>query len=97
MDGETAKKLKDSGFPDSKIVRQDVLQIDDWFSPDLLTLIKACGDRFKTLIHPNSINNGNQWGAQSCIYEGEQWVKYGSTPEIAVANLYLELKNKKNG
>lgn len=83
MTYETAKKLKDAGFPiieyaDKPIQEKNYMIVhlkgggyDKLFIPTLSELIKACP---KSLKHP---------------YEG-------STPEEAVANLWLELNNDTN-
>ena len=44
---DLASLLKQAGFPDSKIVRQNVQEIEDWFSPSLEDMIKFVeGDKF---------------------------------------------------
>lgn len=83
---ELAKKLKDAGL------QTPYARIEQYYPdvniPTLEELIEACGDKFSTLTN----RAGNPyWRAWGITGEDVQ----GSTPEEAVANLYLEL-NKKN-
>ena len=56
--------------------------------PNLSELIKACGDDFISL--EKKLPLGGLWIAAS-----EYWKGDGSTPEEAVANLYLALQKNK--
>ncbi len=101
MNYETAKKLKDAGYPQGMgkgdIVNDGVfyedgtgLHLDNAYAPTLLELIKACGQPFMLQSH-----DGDVWQAfhDTHTITGEE-VGEGSTPEIAVANLYLALNTK---
>lgn len=89
---ELAKELKDAGFP------QNILgKVDDWVvrMPSLFELIESCGDNFDYL------ERGTQGGwyayhenfgateEESCDDSG-----HGSSPEEAVARLWLALNKK---
>lgn len=61
--------------------------------PTLSELIKACGDRF------NSLSKQSKWTSEdmewiACEGSGNSKSGIGSTPEEAVAYLYLELNKK---
>lgn len=86
MNQELAEQLKSAGFPDTKIVRDAIVINDEWFSPSLEVLIKECGEKFHGLWRMMDL-----WYAKSDIGQEIR----GSTPEEAVAKLWLEL-NKKN-
>lgn len=89
---ELALKLKEAGF------RQDtdvILAYDGEVisCPTLSELIEACGDKFASLTRE----------VQTSTFKTEGWVSYlydsilegkGSTPEEAVANLWLALNTK---
>lgn len=99
---DLAKKLKDAGYP----IRNDVNHFcpgcycsPSDILPTLSELIEACGDRFSSLGH---FKEDNHWEAAT-FFEGfkEGWqdrlgegVATGSTPEEAVANLWLKLNHK---
>lgn len=106
MNYELAKKLKDAGFP----MKETFSGIDQLpsgnrayydqehkISPTLSELIEACGDKFEYL---NRVHGGtDSWfagtqddyaGTEMSIFQGEK----GSTPEEAVANLWLDLNRK---
>lgn len=94
MNHELAKKLKDAGFKSSKNFggEQKLLIYADeaeWMSPTLSELIEACGDRFFALYrqYPERNYRADAWkGDEKAL---------GSTPEEAVANLWLALNEKK--
>ncbi len=101
MDYELAKKLKDVGFPqiglDDYCRSTSSVGEDFAYEPDLSELIEACGDRFS---HLSKDPERKEWGA--AVWEdmanpesAKQISKLGKTPSEAVANLYLELKKKK--
>lgn len=68
---------------------------EDVYSPTLSELIEACGEKFTSLL--NGYPNGRAIPG-STITPWEAWGEYpkyhglGSTPEEAVANLYISLK-----
>lgn len=99
MNYELALKLKESGFPQPESVKipdylptniintSSVWELkENVYTPTLSKLIEACGDKFDKLLR---------------IYTGEFVAEtigkephIGSTPEEAVAKLWLELNNK---
>ncbi len=93
MKYELLKKLVDAGFPKAELPKYskdlkepDYLIVDyvgNW--PTLSELIEACEDEFAYLKRhfPSGI-----WEAATDGYEQQ-----GSTPEEAVANLWLSIKN----
>ena len=105
MNYELAKKLKDAGFPqnmdryhyDGKNNQTSALDEDGIDFPTLSELIEACGDE---IIGISKYNNGE--------YAKDGWYAmyhkpamsnttfiYGSTPEEAVANLWIQLHTNK--
>ena len=103
MNYELAKQLKDAGFiqnphehSESPNAWFDVDgNLGDWkndendvYNPTLSELIESCGDRFSFLRRVRT----DYWEAIKInpIPEFPQY-PFGSTPEEAVANLYLEL------
>ena len=65
------------------------------FVPTLSELIKACGDSFKSL-QKNDFLMVGKWYAMGHFSDERPMVEtYGSTPEDAVANLWLALNTKK--
>lgn len=94
MTYELAKKLKDAGYKQggSPNTMYSPDQKEIVYIPTLSELIKACGDDFSGLI----INRGplsdvnTKW---SCA--GGRFIGLGSTPEEAVANLWLSLQELK--
>jgi len=95
MNYELAKKLKDAGFPQKErsiIVGNedsftpDPARLDVYYVPTLSELIEACGDDI--FLEMCRVGH-NDWLAT----DGEHNMR-GSTPEIAVANLWLELNKK---
>lgn len=105
MNYELAKKLKEAGYPmklaittsdPSNLFTYPVGGAHFYIYPTLSELIEACGDRFACLL-----NLGNDdWKARAdepCYecYNGQPEGK-GSTPEEAVANLWLELNKKES-
>lgn len=101
---ELARALKDAGFPqgwkglkgeyveysphdEESGVTQDVLLYI--YVPTLSELIEACGDRFPMLSRGD---NGIDWICCSYNSDKDSWEEYskGSTPEEAVARLWLE-------
>ena len=102
MNYELAKQLRDNGFPQEQVEVKDGLpgyaqsiqngnhHLDEGgkvYEPTLSELIEACGEDFKKLFR--------------YTLENEIWFECnditticGSTPEEAVANLWLALNNK---
>ena len=98
MNYELAKQLKNAGFPLKKCVEPiDIYKVkdvgtfyygaDDYYFPTLSELIDACDSRLESIL---KLPNG-KWETSSDVdYEiGETT---GTTPEEAVAKLWLELK-----
>lgn len=88
MNYELAKELKDAGF-ESKHSSEDAKypDKDGYVPPNLSELIEACGERFGELYRfPQS------WSAEEYGNSGVEG--NGSTPEEAVARLWLALNNK---
>lgn len=103
---KTAKRLKDEGFPQMVQRNKYILssgEVLDWqhshsvYMPTLSELIEMCMDFY----YPCQFNMGgmNTWWA-IVRGEGNQKaivpVQTGSTPEEAVAELWLTLKNESN-
>lgn len=107
MNYETAKKLKDAGFKYSNSLHRaykpdgtfrtlgDTEDEEYIYEPTLSELVEACSDRFRWL---GKEQQG--WTAQATGVTGEDKIRSkdikvkGSTPEIAVANLWLALNTK---
>lgn len=96
---ELAKKLKQSGFPQTgSVIVSPIINgypeeaPYDVTYPTLPELIEACGDEFKGILR-NVLKGivGEKWVASNMA---ENLFATGSTPEEAVANLYLELNKK---
>lgn len=101
---ETAKKLKDSGFP-QKVHGKHILPTDEIldyrlsntvYLPTLSELIDACGKDFEALVRREE-----DWAAYMIdeAYKGDCvsdccGYSTGPTPEEAVANLWLALNIK---
>jgi hypothetical protein len=95
MNYELAKKLKDAGFAQTGdgryILHCGPNDFDpDVYRPTLSELIEACGFEFDKLQILERYYASKQilWSASSVDFKN----KSGSTPEEAVANLYLALK-----
>lgn len=106
MNYELAKKLKDAGFPliestvgycdnkcHGKDCNEELIRIDGkvYWIPTLSELIEACDGMLAHLGDKSGIGD-KRWRAWSFIKDGISLDVQGSTPEEAVANLYLELK-----
>lgn len=103
MNYELAKKLKDAGFPQDKcsVIVHSGLQSNDIMAtramaPSLSELIEACGSRFDYLER----GLDGRWYAYhenfgDSIEESIDDSGIGSTPEEAVANLWLSLNAPK--
>lgn len=92
MNYETAKKLKDAGFPfrepTCEFCKEHGISCGASY-PTLSELIEACGDEFIALHKGKNI-----WYAEGEDEPLEPEQQFGKTPEEAVANLYLALKGK---
>jgi len=82
---ETAKELKDNGF------REPCEYRDNLPYPTLSELIEACGEGFWGL---NRLEK-DKWSCHFMEDENSTGEPLYSTPEEAVANLYLSLKRDK--
>ena len=88
MNYKLAKKLEEAGFPD--VVMSYPEKMSDpikWVMPSLSELIYECGDNISS-IH----REGACWYASQ--YVDTDLSNEGSTPEEAVANLWLKLNGK---
>ena len=93
MDYLLAKKLKEKGFPLKLDSYEAFAHIDEfkYQIPTLSELIEACGEKFWEL-QANPTTEG-KWLSRGSIGEGKYvYSKFGETPEIAVANLWLKLR-----
>ena len=63
--------------------------------PTLSELIEACGDIFLSLDSPLVLGSKEQWRATACNSEKMFREGFGSTPEEAVANLWIALQANK--
>jgi len=109
MPYELAKQLKDAGFPQDRkrgwFVFRDPKAPDAHFQayiPTLSELIEACGDDFVRLTRYTYSGGKIGWYASPKAFLGFQQVApeehladfHGSTPEEAVAHLFLALHSK---
>lgn len=101
MTYELCKKLKDAGFPQKDSVRYIFMldRSDQVYVPELSELIEVCRDSFWKL----EIHGGSGGGENGIMIENlpGPWFAYshklelaGSTPEEAVAQLWLELQKQ---
>jgi hypothetical protein len=99
MTYEVAKKLKDNCFPFTKCEDKKCNHIKEigsdfhYLPPTLSELIEACGHEFGQLYRRDS----DRWLAvvpPKWLTEEPRLESYGSTPEEAVANLWLALNGK---
>lgn len=90
---DTAKKLKDAGFP-----QDTIFDGEDWYEdpeprkPTLSELIAACGMYFNLIERITD----NEWEASGFKhFDGDDAIKIrGKTPEEAVAALWLAVEGK---
>lgn len=109
MDYSLAKKLKDAGFPlpdrrcsyciEQSYVSCTVCEDAVEAHPTLTELIEACFDReksFQLAYEPEQEFTDATWGASIIRRDGkiDTHIVFGSTPEEAVATLWLELNKK---
>lgn len=90
MNPELARLLKEKGFPQDPSTETHAFWISmedgKTYMPDLSELIRACGDDFYCVRRrPNG-----DFQAQSV--NKDKVYAFGSTPEEAVASLWLELQ-----
>lgn len=96
MEYELVKQLKDAGFPvkEAKTLEEMEKSYDGWLIPPTLSeLIEACGEDFNLLIRVPD----NTWEAGqgfNHVFKEKQIGASGSTPEEAVAKLWLQLNKK---
>lgn len=92
MTYELAKQLKDAGFPQKENTYwknergEGTLGV---YAPTLSELIEACGEEFYS-IRKQTL----KYCAESVASDDRFFQAKGSTPEEAVANLWLELNKK---
>ena len=96
MTYELCKKLKEAGFPQQVSCNHHAAQncscYEDW-RPTLSELIEACGERFKSLWR----HTGGTWTAEYGTRRIAPRRRCdGSTPEEAVACLWLALNKPKS-
>jgi hypothetical protein len=104
MKYELAKQLKEAGFPQSRKYGYETMMPEGFDShgvkaidfeaakvnvPTLSELIEACGESFRDLSCYHGAPD-DQWEARGLTEEQER----GSSPEVAVANLWLALNSK---
>jgi len=93
MDYSLAKRLKDSGFPQKPDAIWDKLVgPEPIYYPTLSELIEACGDYFESLVRTPE---GKYKTNTDIGYSHDFGASNGTTPEEAVANLWLALNEKK--
>ena len=100
MNYELCKKLKDVGYPFEEFVASthgsNRFLNDLWDGnnhlavPTLSELMTACIEIAETKDFHLELNGDDSWGATVDCFKEKSYIS-GSTPEIAVANLYLEL------
>ena len=102
MTYELALKLKNAGFPNlgggigERYIYPEpsylgLSRIQACYDPNLSELIKECGEEFCILQTKITDNPNEKYRAGTFDGVG---VCYGSTPEEAVANLWLEINKK---
>ena len=98
MTYELASKLKNAGFPN--VVLNNGMSSDGetvkytHITPTLSELIEACGEDFDNLTKGRFIKKGWMCNYAHDDQANEDWNSEGSTPEEAVANLWLELNKE---
>ena len=90
MNYELAKQLKDVGFPQDIPTDKKASFIGSVKIPTLSELIEACGNDFKYLERLREPDEEGSFWAQS-----DNIGVAGTTPEEAVASLWLALNKKK--
>ncbi len=116
MDYKLAKQLKENGFPQDvdgiwvsesgyhgSGVDKNTKNVVRF--PNLVELIKACGEDFGTLTlnhHPANISKNTRWlvcrniirSTVDGTYHPEKYNWYAESPEEAVSKLWLQLNKK---
>lgn len=100
MNYELAKKLKDAGFPSQCWeITQCIGAECNAMTPSLSELLESCGERFRKMSFHK--HGKPHWEVQARGLKKEDGRSSekdihstGSTPEEAVANLWLELNKK---
>lgn len=101
MNYELVKQLKDAGFPikfsDIHVSSLEKPSGAMWQEPTLSELIEACGKGFIALEYNQDVNEKWKWEAEA--WKEDNLISTGpfSTPEEAVANLWLELNKAPEG
>lgn len=95
---ELAKRLRDAGFPGSERWGENggKMMVDIFDVPTLEELIEACGERY-TLLKRERDGHWRATGAIRASQKRERFREvhlYGSTPEEAIAMLWLALNKK---
>ena len=101
MTYELAKELKEAGFPEHVFdgehckrdcwLRDGIGRKEHLHCPSLSELIEACGKDFYS-VNQNATSDGKGWSAESWSI-GD--IETGTTPEEAVARLWLALQPTK--
>ncbi len=92
MDYELAKKLKDAEFPQEGLGMFGGSLSEQYYFPTLSELIEAIGQKDDFRLMGCFCGSNPSWSAGiMTVKEADIWAN-GSTPEEAVANLYLKLK-----
>lgn len=89
---EQVNELKEAGFPQKSMTIGEPKEYtgDGSYIPTLSELVEACGEQLDILQR-----HGNMWDAVSfSLKPDEQFDTYFSTPEEAVARLWLALNKK---
>jgi len=94
MTYETAKKLKNAGFPFTWDYEPQSLAFKQY--PTLSELIDACGDMFDSLEKRGGVYFAFGSSKDSAMLKIDPYREVGSTPGEAVANLWLSLNWKKD-
>lgn len=97
MNYELVKELKDAGFPQEGKGGYET-EYSDYggvYFPTLAELIEACGDGFHCLVYTTTggIDSNKKFYSAGETALVKDW-QTGSTPEIAVARLWLALNTK---
>jgi hypothetical protein len=91
MNYELAQELNKAGFPEVYIGRD--ITLNEPYAPTLSELIEACGEDFGSLHPLHKAGKISSWAAQVYDLKGIREQR-GSTPEEAVARLWLALNPK---
>lgn len=97
MTYELAKQLKEAGFPVRKVCLCESEVCVHITYPTLSELIEACGEQFDALLlqkgeDKKHVHDGRPWVAMQDRFDGSlDDLACGSTPEEAVARLWISL------